>query len=143
MTLLSNALLYERRIYRWYISVPNGRDQGVRRSSINFPFSESNWSEHDIISDILSLIILTGMPSLRSGLKEPYLLVLGGMMGAGFAFGAFMTVRKLLVDPDVVITHRHSNPYPWLSVPQGKNLKLISAKRQFNEEDKTVKPTFL
>ncbi len=83
------------------------------------------------------------MTSFYQGLKQPYAIILLGMVGVGLSFGAFMTVRKLLLDPDVVIAHRHSNPYPWLSVPQGKNLKLMSARRQFHEEDKTVRPTYL
>lgn len=83
------------------------------------------------------------MTHFFEGLKQPYVVVLLGMMGLGLSYGAFVTVRKLSQDPHVVVFHRHSNPYPWLSVPQGKNLKLMTAKRKFNPEDHTIKPTFL
>ncbi len=81
------------------------------------------------------------MTSFRSGLTQPYVVVLLGMVGAGTAYGLFLGARNLTRDPHIVITDRRTNPFPWLSVTQGQNLKLMSVNRKW-EEDKTVKPTF-
>ena len=64
------------------------------------------------------------------------------MVGGGATAGIALSVRNLRKDPQLVWYNRHGNPFPWLNVAQGENLKLIAASRKFDESNKQIKPTF-
>jgi hypothetical protein len=64
------------------------------------------------------------------------------MVGGGATAGIALSVRNLRKDPQLAWYNRQENPFPWLHVTQGENLKLVAASRKFDENNKEVKPTF-
>ena len=64
------------------------------------------------------------------------------MVGGGAVAGISLSIRNLAKDPNLVWINRHTHPFPWLSVTQDRNLKLISVNRKFEQRGSEVKPTF-
>ncbi|KAJ3103189.1 3-dehydrosphinganine reductase [Phlyctochytrium planicorne] len=78
--------------------------------------------------------------SLVSHMKKFYSLqVLVGAVTLGLGGGAFLMQNVLRKDPTIVLVNKSENPFPWLKVDQGTNLKLYAVNQKF---DKNVEKGF-
>ncbi len=84
---------------------------------------------------------MKGDASLFRHAKHPYLMLLIGAVsgGVGLAFG--LGTHILRNDPTLTLTNKKENPYPWIHVPQSRNLKLYAVNNKF--ENKEVRTTYL
>ncbi|KAI8929386.1 hypothetical protein BC831DRAFT_444236 [Entophlyctis helioformis] len=81
------------------------------------------------------------MPLFAYIKSRPNYAILAASVSVGVAYGGFLITRNALNDPFLVVNHKHENPYPWLSVPQDRNLKLYAVNRKF--EKGGIKETYL
>jgi hypothetical protein len=73
--------------------------------------------------------------------REPFLIILGGMVGFASTGAIFMLGRSLLTDPTICLKDKKTNPLPWLSLSQSKNVKMVNFGRDFSSG--IVKPTYI
>jgi hypothetical protein len=73
--------------------------------------------------------------------REPFLIILGGMVGFAATGAIFMLGRSLSTDPTICLRDKGTNPMPWLNLPQNKNIKMVNFGRDFSSGE--VKPTYI
>ena len=69
---------------------------------------------------------MKGDGSLFKHAKHPYLAFLVGAVSGGLLLGGSYLVHILRNDPTMLLRNKKENPYPWVDVPQQKNLKLYA-----------------
>eukprot|EP00842_Homolaphlyctis_polyrhiza_P000370 jgi/Hompol1/1333/HPOL_002683-RA len=75
-------------------------------------------------------------------LRAPNLAMLVTAVSLTAACGVTLLFRDLRNDPTVVLIKKNENPYPWLHVPQNKNIKLYAVNRKF-DQDKEVRKSYI
>ncbi|KAI8898236.1 hypothetical protein BC833DRAFT_648903 [Globomyces pollinis-pini] len=83
---------------------------------------------------------LPGDAKLLRHVRIPALGLLVGAVGFGLGIGGFYIGHILANDPTMVYSNREKNPFPYLNVPQNRNLKLFAVRQKF--EDTSVKDTY-
>ncbi|KAI8832890.1 hypothetical protein BC829DRAFT_448846 [Chytridium lagenaria] len=68
--------------------------------------------------------------------STPYLTFLVSAVSVAALTGGWLMSHRIRNDPNVVIFNRKENPFPWLQVDQGTNLKLYAVHRKFEKEKK-------
>ncbi|KAJ3319849.1 hypothetical protein HDU76_000435, partial [Blyttiomyces sp. JEL0837] len=63
---------------------------------------------------------------------NPPLTLLALAVTFGVGLGAFTIQNVLRRDPSLVLVNKKANPYPWLHVSQGENLKLYAVNQKFD-----------
>eukprot|EP00842_Homolaphlyctis_polyrhiza_P000371 jgi/Hompol1/1334/HPOL_002684-RA len=63
--------------------------------------------------------------------RLPHLSLLAAAVSFGVVGGVALIWRTLASDSTVVLVNKSENPYPWLHVPQNKNLKLHAVNAKF------------
>lgn len=58
--------------------------------------------------------------------RRPYLTILVAAVGGGIMLGASFLTHILKNDPTLLLRNKKENPYPWINVPQTRNLKLYA-----------------
>jgi hypothetical protein len=73
--------------------------------------------------------------------KHPYLVMLVGAVSGGLGLAFFLGTHKIRNDPTLLLTNKKENPYPWIHVPQSRNLKLYAVNNKF--ENDGIRTTYL
>ncbi|KAJ1538785.1 hypothetical protein HK405_013481 [Cladochytrium tenue] len=63
---------------------------------------------------------------------NPPLYLLLGAVAFGVGGGLFFIQRNLRNDPTLVLVNKANNPYPWMHVSQGTNIKLYAVNQKFD-----------
>ncbi|KAL2913822.1 hypothetical protein HK105_206701 [Polyrhizophydium stewartii] len=79
--------------------------------------------------------------SLFRHAAKPYIALLVACVGLGCAGSGFLIARNLRTDPTLVIYKKSENPFPWVNVPQDRNLKLYAVANKF--ETKGIKEYYI
>ncbi|KAJ3086915.1 hypothetical protein HDU96_004719 [Phlyctochytrium bullatum] len=67
--------------------------------------------------------------------STPYLAVLASAVGLTALTGGWFISHQLRNNPNVVVVNKRQNPFPWLQVDQGTNLKLYAVNRKFEKKE--------
>ncbi|KAJ3380198.1 hypothetical protein HDU84_006080 [Entophlyctis sp. JEL0112] len=71
--------------------------------------------------------------------KNPPVMVLGFAIAFGLTGAAITAIHALRNDPTLLLYNKKENPYPWLNVSQGTNIKFHAVNQKF---DASIKKGF-